>query len=169
MTVIKILPFCRPVWMAEGDEFKAEVDRILEAKPVKNLTEDEVVTTLRLMELEAELSEGRYNQIVIHRNDQRLDLCEDNDKFLALLADCDRRDVLLFTGRCRKIFGGTVYHWRNIAHKCPITSVASAISECGQGYYGRGWEIAPHIQTLRKWIIQTSKYSRILKLKKQRL
>ena len=162
---IKILPFNREVWMADGDEFKAEVDRILEARPVMNLTEDEVVTTLRLMEIQNALSEGRYNQVVVHKNDARLELCKDDDKFLAMLADCDKRDVLLFTGRCRSLFGGSVYHWRNIAHKCPITAVASAISEFGTGYYGRGWEIAPHICRLRDYILNTSTYSRIQKLK----
>lgn len=125
---------------------------IMEAKPVMNLTEDEVITTLRYLELKEFLSEGRYNQIVVHRNDKRLGLCDDNDRFLALLADCDERDVLLFSGRCRSLFGGSVYHWRNIGRRCPITAVSSAISECGSGYYGRGWEIAPHIKTLIKWI-----------------
>ena len=129
-------------------------DRILEAAPVKNLTPDEVLTTLRLLELQQFLAQGRYNEIVIHRNDKRLELLDDKDRFLAMLADCDRRDVLLFSGRCRSLFGGSVYHWRNIARKCAITAVASAISECGSGYYGRGWEIAPHIQRLRKWIIE---------------
>ena len=147
----KILPFKKESCM-EDEAFKAKVDRILEAKPVKNLTEDEVITTLRLMELQKVLSEGRYNQIVIHRNDARLGLCDDSDRFLAMLADADARDVLLFSGRCRSLFGGSVYHWRNIGRKCPITAVSSAISECGSGYYGRGWEIAPHIKRLIKWI-----------------
>ena len=147
----KILPFNKEVWLADK-AFKAKVDRILEAKPVKNLTEDEVITTLRLMELQKALSEGRYNQIVIHRNDARLGRCDDNDRFLAMLADADARDVLLFSGRCRSLFGGSIYRWRNIGRKCPITAVASAISECGSGYYGRGWEIAPHIIRLIKWI-----------------
>lgn len=162
---INILPFNREVWMAEGDEFRQEVDRIMEARPVMNLTEDEVITTLRLMEIQNALSEGRYNQVVVHKNDARLELCKDDDKFLAMLADCDKREVLLFTGRCRSLFGGTVYHWRNIAHKCPIISVASAISEFGTGYYGRGWVIAPHICRLRDYILNTSTYSRIQKLK----
>lgn len=129
-----------------------QANAILQMAPVKNLTEEEVYTTLRLYELERELSEGRYNHIVIHRKDKRLEKCDDQDRFLALLLDCDKRDVLLFSGRCRSLFGGSVYHWRKIARQCPITSVASAVSECGMGYYGRGWEIAPHIQTLRKWI-----------------
>lgn len=135
-------------------EILSMVEYIMEHKPVKNLNKDEVLTTLRLIEIQKALKEGRYSQIVVHRNDKRLELLDDNDKFLAMLADCDKRDVLLFSGRCRSLFGGSVYHWRNIARKCPITAVASAVSECGSGYYGRGWEIAPHICTLRKWIIE---------------
>lgn len=145
--------FNRELWLADP-RIREKIDRIIESAPVKNLTEDEVLTTLRLMELQGGLQEGRYNQIVVHKNDKRLEKCDDSDRFLAMLADCDKRDVLLFSGRCRSLFGGTVYHWRNIARKCPITSVASAVSECGMGYYGRGWEIAPHIQRLRKWIIE---------------
>lgn len=165
MKQIKILPFCREVWMSDGDEFKAEVNRIMEARPIMNLTEDEVITTLRLLELEAFLSEGRYNQVVVHRNDSRLEMCDDNDRFLAMLIDCYKRDVILGTKRCRSCFGGTVYHWRKIAHKCPITDVASAVSECGSGYYGRGWIIAAHIERLRTYILETSSYSKIQKLK----
>lgn len=133
-------------------EVLSKMNQIILAHPVSNLTQDEVLTTLRLMQLQKELSEGRYNQICIHKNDKRLELCEDTDRFLAMLADCDARDVLLFSGRCRSLFGGSIYHWRNIGRKCPITAVASAISECGTGYYGRGWEIAPHIERLINWI-----------------
>lgn len=145
----QILPF-NPA----DPDIQEECKRILEAAPVKNLTPEEVLTTLRLIELQKFLSEGHYNEIVIHRNDKRLELCDDNDRFLAMLADCDKREVLLFSGRCRSLFGGTVYHWRNIGRKCSITAVASAVSECGSGYYGRGWEIAPHIVRLRKWILE---------------
>ena len=133
-------------------EVLSKMNQIILAHPVSNLTQDEVLTTLRLMQLQKELSEGRYNQICIHKNDKRLELCEDTDRFLAMLADADARDVLLFSGRCRALFGGSIYHWRNIGRKCPITAVASAISECGSGYYGRGWEIAPHIERLINWI-----------------
>lgn len=133
-------------------EIVSKMNKIIEARPISNLTQDEVLTTLRFLELKEFLSEGRYNQIVIHRNDKRLELCEDTDRFLAMLADADARDVLLFSGRCRSLFGGSIYRWRNIGRKCPITAVASAISECGSGYYGRGWEIAPHIERLIKWI-----------------
>lgn len=166
MTQIRILPFDRDVWMDEADDFRRAVDMILQARPVMNLTEDEVLTTLRFLELKAFLSEGRYNQIVVHAKDERLELCDDNDRFLAMLADCDKRDVLLGTKRCRRLFGGTVYHWRKIARKCPITDTASALSEDGsQGYYGRGWVIAPHIERLIDWIIEHCDYSKIQKLK----
>lgn len=147
--------------MKQITPFNPEIREIAEYikvhAPVKNLTEDEILTTLRLMKIRSFLSDGRYNQIVVHKNDKRLELCDDKDKFLALLADCDARYVLLFSGRCRQIFGGTVYHWRKIARQCPITSVASAISECGSGYYGRGWEIAPHIERLIQWIDKNMK------------
>lgn len=142
----QILPF-----NPEGHQ--SAIDLIMETAPVKNLTKEEVLTTMRLIELQAFLAEGRYNQIVVHKNDKRLELCDDNDRFLAMLADCDARDVLLFSGRCRALFGGSVYHWRNIGRKNPITAVSSAVSECGSGYYGRGWEIAPHIQRLRRFMI----------------
>ena len=149
----QIYPFIKEIWLA-NDEFKAKVDRIIEAKPVMNLTEDEIITTLRLMELQEVLCEGRWNELVVRKNDKRLEMCDDSDRFLAMLADCDKRDYILNTKRCRRLFGGTVYHWRNIAHKCPIITVASALSESGDGgYYGRGWVIAAHIERLREWII----------------
>jgi len=141
-------------------------DSILEAAPVKNLTKEEVLTTMRLIELQAFLAEGRYNQIVVHKNDKRMELCDDNDRFLAMLADCDARDVLLFSGRCRALFGGSVYHWRNIGRKNSITAVSSAVSECGSGYYGRGWEIAPHIQRLRRFMIEIDIRPEVQKLRR---
>lgn len=150
----------------EDPEIQSNVAYIMMRAPVKNLTEAEVLTTLRLLQLHVMLKNGdsRYS-VCVHRNDLRLALCDDNDRFLAMLLDCDLRGVLLGTKRCRSCFGGTVYHWRRIARKCPITDTASAISECSTGYYGRGWVIAPHIQTLRKWIIENSTHQKIRKLK----
>lgn len=139
---------------ANSVSVQKNINRIMIAATLRNLTYKEIVTTLRMLDLHKELSVNDYGEVVVHRNDKRLELLPDEDKFLALLIDCDKREVLLGTKRCRSCFGGTVYHWRNIARKCAITSVASAISECGSGYYGRGWEIAPHICTLRKWIIE---------------
>lgn len=160
MTQTKILPF-NPADL----DVQRMCDRIMEAAPVKNLDPDEVLTTLRFLELKAFLSEGRYGQIVVNINDTRLELCDDSNRFLAMLADCDNRDVLLGTKRCRRLFGGTVYHWRRIARKCPIIDTVSGFSECSSGYYGRGWVIAPHIERLIDWIIENCDYSKIQKLK----
>lgn len=153
----------------DDPEIKSNIEYIMQMAPVKNLTEDEVVATLRLLYLHVQLATNKYGEVVIHRNDARLELCSDEDRFLAMLVDCDMRDVLLFSGRCRSLFGGSVYHWRKIARGCAITSVASAISECGAGYYGRGWEIAPHICTLRRWIVARSNNPEYDKLKDLRL
>lgn len=155
----------------EDLEIQSNVAYILMAAPVKNLTEQEVLTTLRLLQLHAMLRVPNRNGyvrdvVVVHRNDPRLELCDDNDRFLAMLLDCDLRDVLLGTKRCRSCFGGSVYHWRKIARKCPITDTASALSKYGDGgYYGRGWVIADHIQTLRKWIINNSNNEEIRSLR----
>lgn len=151
----------------EDPEIQSNVAYIMMAAPVMNLTEAEVLTTLRLLQLHVLLKDGdsRYS-VCVHRNDKRLEFCDDNDRFLAMLLDCDLRDVLLGTKRCRILFGGSVYHWRKIARKCPITDTASALSEYGDGgYYGRGWVIADHILTLRKWIIEHSDNEQIRTLK----
>jgi len=150
-----------PPFNPEDPEIQSNVAYILMTAPVKNLTEEEVKTTIRLLQLQYYLRVPNRNGyvrdvVVVHRNDPRLELCDDNDRFLAMLIDCDLRDVLLGTKRCRSCFGDTVYHWRRIARKCPVTDTASAISECSSGYYGRGWIIAPHIRTLRRWIINNS-------------
>ena len=131
--------------------FQHEIASILDKAPIKNLTYEEVETTLRLIEIQEAL-QNSFGEVIVNKNDKRLELCDDNDRFLALLADCDARDVLLFTGHCISLFGGKIYKWRKIAHNCPIITVASTISEFGSGYYGRGWEIAPHIKRLIKWI-----------------
>jgi len=154
----------------EDPEIQSNVAYILMAAPVKNLTEQEVLTTLRLLQLQVLLRQPNYNCywtdiVVVHRNDPRLELCDDSDRFLAMLIDCDLRDVLLCTKRCRMLFGGTTYHWRKIGRTMPITDTASALSECSSGYYGRGWVIAPHICTLRKWIIEHSNNEQIRSLR----
>lgn len=159
--MIQIQPF-----NPEDPEIQSNVAYILMAAPIRNLTEQEVQTTLRLLQLHVLLQGDYRGEVVVHRNDARLELCDDSDRFLAMLLDCDLRDVLLGTKRCRSCFGGTVYHWRRIARKCPITDTASALSEYGDGgYYGRGWVIAPHICTLRKWIINNSNNTEIRSLK----
>ena len=149
--MIQIKPF-----NPEDPEIRSNVAHILMCKPVKNLTEAEVLTTLRLLQLHCMLKDGEYRYICVCINDKRLELLPDEDKFLAVLLDCDLREVLMNTKSLIRRFGGTAYHWRKIARQCPITDTASAVSECGTGYYGRGWLIAPHICTLRRWIIQHS-------------
>lgn len=154
----------------QDPEVRSNLDHILKVAPVKNLSEDEVLTTLRLLQLQAALRTPNHtqyyrDQVIVHQHDPRLELCDDQDRFLAMLLDCDMREVILGTKRCRRLFGGTVYHWRRIAHKCPITETASAISECSSGYFGRGWIIAPNICTLRRWIINNSTNPEIRSLK----
>lgn len=151
----------------EDADVQENVRHIMYVAPVKNLTEDEVLSTLRLIQLQLLLA-GEYNDwqyICIHRNDKRLELCNDTDRFMAMLIECHLREVLLTTKRCRNLFGGTVYYWRKIARKCPLTDVASALSECSSGYFGRGWILAPNICTLRKWIITNSNNPEIKNLK----
>ena len=136
---------------------RENVKRIMEAAPVKNLTEDEVLQTLRLVQLERALRDNeRFSRfaVTVYQNDQRLMACTDEDKFLALLLDADCRKTLLMTKRCRYCFGQTVYHWRKLASQCVLVATSSNMMECEYGgrYYGRGWVIAPNIVTLKKWI-----------------
>lgn len=164
--MIQIQPF-----NAQDPEILSNMEYIKMKAPIKNLTDDEVLLTLRLLQLQVLLRVPNRNGwcrdvVVVHRHDPRLELLDDNDRFLAMLIDCDLRDVLLTSKRCRMLFGGTVYHWRKIGRTCPITDVASALSEFGDGgYYGRGWVIAPHIRNLRKWIIEHSDNEQIKNLK----
>lgn len=138
-------------------EVQTNLERILRDAPVKNLNEAEVLTTLRLIQIHALLTAGGSPwSVCVHRNDARLAPCSDEDRFLALLLDCDLREALLGTRRCRQCFGGTPYQWRKVARRCAITDTASAVSDCGTGYYGRGWVIAPHIARLRQWIVENS-------------
>ena len=146
-----------PIKLTEySDElFKNMVAAIIEEHPVKNLTEEEVQTTLRLFELQMLLGNKQFESrpVDIWKNDARLVNVSDEDKFLAMLLEYDQQDLILCSGNCIYRFGGTKYHWRKIGRTCPITTTASALSESGDGgYYGKGWIIAPHIKTLMKWM-----------------
>lgn len=134
----------------------ALTNEIMSAKPVKNLTVDEVMTTLRLIQLKVAFNKDGDT---IRYNDQRLKDCTDTDKFLAMLNEYDAAGYILSTRPLIQNFGGTKYHWRKIGRTCPITDVASAINECSAGYYGRGWIIAPHINRLRDWIIYNTDFA----------
>lgn len=137
-------------------EIQSNLKHIMFAAPVKNLTESEVLTTLRLLQLHVQLMNPNYpKEVIIERNDPRLRRLPDTDKFLAMLIDWEMRELLLCTKDLVRKFQGTGYHWRKVAKDCPVTSVASALSQEGYpGYRGRGWQVAPHICTLIRWIVQ---------------
>ena len=146
-------------------DVRSNVEHIMKCHPVQNLTEAEVVTTLRLLQLHSQLCNFAYSREVV-ASPKRLELCDDKDRFLAMLLDFGQRDLILCSKDLIRKFGGTRYHWRKIARACPVTSVASALSQDGEGgYYGRGWIIAPHIHTLRRWIIEHSTNPEIKKLR----
>ena len=147
-----------------SESVKRSLSHILANAPVINLTEDEVISTLRLVRLHAFLADRQHQDVYVHNQDERLQLCDDIDRFLALLLECEQRDQILGTKRCRLRFGGTAYHWRKIAGSTGIVKASSAVSVDG-GYYGRGWVLAPHIATLRKWIYTTTDNPDIKRLK----
>lgn len=148
----------------DSEDVQRNISYVLEHAPVMNLTKGEVMTTLRLVRLHAVLASNKYQDVYVARNDARLDLCDYTDRFLALLLECEQCGELLGTRRCRQRFGRTAQYWRKIAHECEIVTTASAINDYG-GYAGRGWELAPNIVTLRRWIVENSKDENIKKLK----
>mgnify|MGYP006916055065 CR=1 FL=1 len=149
----------------DTEGMRRSIDHILKNAPVLNLTLREVISVLRLIRLQAALADRQYQDLYVHNNDERLRYCDDTDRFLALLLECMQRDQLLGTKRCRLRFGGSPYHWRKIARDCEIVTTASAVSKDGAGYYGRGWQLAPNIATLRKWIVATTENPEIKRLK----
>lgn len=154
-----------PSFDRTSPEVMSNVDHILKAAPVKNLTREEVETTLRMLALHSMLSRQDSRYIDLVRHDHRLDNCTDEDKFLALLVVQDTYERILNSKLCVHYFGGTRYHWRKIGHDSPVTATVSAMSEEGMGYYGRGWVIAPHIVTLRRWIVEHATNGEIKRLK----
>lgn len=165
-----------PKFDPDNEAMRRSIDHILTNAPVTNLTLREVISTLRLIRLHASLADRQYGDVYVHSNDARLQLCDDTDRFLALLLECEQRDQLLGTKRCRLRFGGTPYHWRKVARDCEIVTTVSATapaavsaavpeaSASGQ-YIGRGWVLAPNIVTLRRWIVATTKNPEIKRLK----
>jgi hypothetical protein len=152
----------------DTEAMRRSIDHILEHAPVMHLTLREVISTLRLIRLHAYLADRQYSDVYVHNNDVRLQYCDDTDKFLALLLECEQRDQLLGTKRCRLRFGGSPYHWRNIARDCEIVTTSSVPGGSAAGinaYYGRGWRLAPNIVTLRKWIVATTENPDIKRLK----
>lgn len=147
-----------------SDGIKRSLAHILGHAPVLQLTAQEIISTLRFIRLHAYLADRQYQDVCVHIRDERLRHCDDTDRFLALLLECEQRDQLLGTRKCCRHFGGTPYHWRKIARDTHIVTVSSAVSDDG-GYYGRGWQLAPHINTLRKWIYETTENPEIKRLK----
>lgn len=135
-------------------EWNLMVISILGTAPVKNLTHEEVSTTLRLIEIEMILGNPKYVKatVDVFKNDKRMSEWTDTDKFLALLVEADQQDLILRSKRCMYCFGGSLYHWRKIGRTSPVTSTESCIVDGYAGYYGKGWVIAPHIKTLIKWM-----------------
>ncbi len=114
---------------------------------VKNLTDDEISGTIRMLQLDVQYS---YN--AAWRLNSPVASLSDTDKFHLMLIKQNTHDYLLTTRTLLYLFKGTKYKWRKIGRTSPLTTVASAISECSTGYYGRGWVIAPHIQSLIEFL-----------------
>ncbi len=162
---MKIQPFDR-----ESEATKAKVAQIMMQAPVKNLTEAEVLETLRLIDLHVQLRDKERTKrfsVTVWQDDERLQDCSDEDKFLALLLDADTRGVILTTKRCRYCFGGAQWHWMKIARACSLIYTKSImVDNLGGGrYYGKGWVLAPNIVTLRRWIIENSASKEVQELK----
>ena len=100
-TAAVIPPFDRT-----SEAVKRSLAHILEHAPVLNLTHQEALSTLRLIRLHAYLADRQYQDVYVHNDDERLSQCDDTDRFLALLLECDQRNLLLGTRRCRLRFGG---------------------------------------------------------------
>ncbi len=152
-----------------NEETRTNARRIFEEAPVMHLTEEEVLQTLRLIQLHVLLLDEKRSthfSVTVYQDDQRLTNCSNDDKFLALLLDADVRGLLLTSKRCRYSFGGTQYSWRKVAARCSLITTASMTmnAEYGGRYLGRGWKVAPHIQTLRRWIIDNTNNPDIKKL-----
>ena len=143
---------------------------ILHNAPVQNLTEEEVLTTIRLLQLEIMLQDTERSKyrITIYADDARLTDVTDEDRFLAALLHTFYRGELLQFKLLRYLYGNTDYHWRKIMKKCVIieTSAQTVEGKYGGRFLGKGWVLAKHIKTLRSWIIENSKNEEFKKLSK---
>jgi len=137
------------------------VNSIILQHPVAHLRQEEVLQTLRLIQLQYALNDDQRTShfaVTIYQDDKRLADLPDDDKFLALLLDADCRNVFLTSKRCRYCFGGTQYYWRKVAKRCELIELKSATmeGEYGGRYLGRGYVITPYIKRLRKWMIDNN-------------
>ncbi len=151
----------------DTEDARRSIDHILDHAPVLNLTLHEVISTLRLIRLHAFLADRQYGDVYVHNDDARLQFCDDTDRFLALLLECEQREQLLGTKRCILRFGGKPHYWSKIAKQCEIVTTKTAIETTDNGgrYLGRGWTLAPNIVTLRRWIVATTQNPDIKRLK----
>lgn len=162
----KIIPPFDP----KNELIQENVKYIMETAPVMHLTEDEVLQTLRLLQLHVLLldeNRSTHFSVTVYQDDYRLQTSSPEDKFMALLLDADVRGLILTTKRCRYCFGQSQYYWLKIAKKCSIIDTSSRMidGDYGGRYYGKGWVIAPNIRTLRRWIVENSNNEDIRKLK----
>lgn len=144
-----------PIKLNELSDYDELIDSMIAAQPIKNLNRGEALNTIRMFEISLRLGDTKHDgfPIDVYKNDKRMVGWSDNDKFLALLIEHDQQDLILTSNRLVYCFGKSKYYWRKIGRTNPVTTTASAISECSAGYYSRGWVIAPHIKTLYKWFI----------------
>ena len=145
----------------DPETVKYTAQYILDNAPIQNLTEEEVLTTIRLLQLEVLLQSSKLSRysVTIYQDDERLQSLTDDDRLLAMLLHCRCRSNLLLQYKLlRWAFGQTDYHWRKVIKRCPIIDTVSQTiaGQYGGRYLGKGWVIAQHIQSLRAWIIQGS-------------
>ncbi len=162
-----------PPFNPDSENIKANVAHIMNVAPVKNLTEQEVLETLRMIQLHTLLLDqeriSRFS-VTVYQDDQRLLNCSGEDKFMAMLLDADSRQTVLTTKRCRYCFGQKPHYWYKIAHKSNLVDTKSIMlygSGGGGKYFGKGWVIAANIKTLRRWIVENSTNPDIQKLQIQ--
>lgn len=159
-----------PPFNPEAEDIKRSVRYILDNAPIKHLTEEEVLTTIRLLQLEVWLQSSKLSRysVTIYQDDERLQNLTDDDRLLAMLLHCRCRNNLLLQYKLLLwAFGHTEYHWKKVVKRCPIIEIVSqtVAGQYGGRYLGRGYVIAKHIQSLRIWIIQHSNKEEYKQLK----
>lgn len=154
----------------DDEDVKNSVRYILHHSPIQNLTDDEVLTTIRLLQLEIQLQNSKQSRysVTVYRDDERLQNLTDDDRFLAMLLHCRCRNNLLLQYKLLLwAFGHTEYHWKKVVKRCPIIEMTSQTvnSQYGGRFLGRGYVIAKHILSLRTWIIEKSRNEAFKQLK----
>ena len=159
-----------PPFNPEAEDIKRSVRYILDNAPIQHLTEEEVLTTIRLLQLEVWLQSSKLSRysVTVYQDDERLQSLTDDDRLLAMLLHCRCRSNLLLQYKLLLwAFGHTEYHWKKVVKRCPIIEMTSQTvnGQYGGRYLGKGYVIAKHIQSLRIWIIQHSNKEEYKKLK----